>query len=184
MEHQIEQLYNPLFLFIRKRINNLEDAQDLTQEVFLKLANSDLKKIQNVKSWLYSVAQNAITDFYRKKKVLTEEVEDVTDDQEKPESESIVELGKCVASYIDLLPKEYREILRLSELEGLSQKDIATQLDMNYATVRSKIQRGRKKLKDVFTACCTIKQGGKGSIMSHTQNPDWEEKRNCLEDSC
>ena len=54
-------------------------------------------------------------------------------------------------------------------------KDIAAQLNMNYVTVRSKIQRGRRKLKDIFTDCCVITQGGKGSILSY-------EERKCCDD--
>lgn len=64
-------------------------------------------------------------------------------------------------------------LLTLSELENISQKEIAKRLDMNYVTVRSKIQRSRKKLKGVFSDCCTILQGGKGSIL------DYEQKKNC-----
>ena len=67
----------------------------------------------------------------------------------------------------------------LSELKNVPQKEIAAQLNMNYVTVRSKVQRGRKKLKQLFEGCCTVLQGGKGSIMSFESKPDCEKKTSC-----
>ena len=55
---------------------------------------------------------------------------------------------------------------------NVSEKEIAEKTNMNYTTVRSKIQRGRKKLKDIFTDCCVIMQGGRGSILGYeSRNP-------------
>ncbi len=167
MNEQIKHLYNPLFLYIRKRISYLEDAEDLTQEVFYKLAKSDQEKIKNVKHWVYTIAKNTITDYYRKKKIYTEDITNqfVLEDDNSAMAER--ELSGCITHFINELPEEYRQIMRMSELENRSQKDIAEQLNMNYITVRSKIQRGRKKIKDVFTDCCTILQGGRGSIIGY-----------------
>ncbi|BDD05605.1 RNA polymerase sigma factor SigZ [Aureibacter tunicatorum] len=172
-ESQIQELYNPLFLYVRKRINNQEDAEDLTQEVFLKLSKSDSDKVDSLKSWVYTIAKNTITDYYRKKKLQTEVIEDNTFVDEYNENNVVEELGGCIAAYLDKLPDDYRELMKLSEIEGVPQKEIAKQLGLNYVTVRSKIQRGRKKLKNIFSDCCTVSQGGKGSIMSY------EEKSNC-----
>ena len=55
------------------------------------------------------------------------------------------------------------------ELKGIPQKEVAAQLNMNYTTVRSKTQRARRKLKRLFTECCEIKQGAKGSINAITR---------------
>lgn len=172
LQQQIQQLYNPLFLYIKKRVNNQEDAEDLTQEVFFKLSKSDSSKPENIKSWVYTIAKNAITDYYRKKKVLTEDVDNVefVDEEEEDNKEAVNGLSSCVVSFINQLPEEYRSIMILSELENMPQKEIAETLGMNYTTVRSKVQRGRRKLKDVFTDCCTVLQGGKGSILGYSKN--------------
>ncbi|MFV0237311.1 MAG: sigma-70 family RNA polymerase sigma factor [Flavobacteriales bacterium] len=173
MQDQIEQLYKPIFFYIKKRISSREDAEDLTQEVFYKLAKSNQDGIANIKSWIYSIAKNTIIDYYRKKKLPIQEIEDIPFSKEKDEQQAIEELSQCVVSFIKTLPDEDRMLLTLSELENISQKEIAKRLDMNYVTVRSKIQRSRKKLKGVFSDCCTILQGGKGSIL------DYEQKKNC-----
>ena len=170
METQIQELYNPLFLFVRNRIRHREDAEDLTQEVFLKLSKSNGDHIQNVKNWVYTIAKNTITDYYRKKKIQTESLEDATFLVEPKEDDLVRDLSCCIFSYIDQLPEEYQAIMRMSEMEEMPQKEIAEQLGMNYTTVRSKVQRGRKRMRDLFSECCTVLQGGRGSILDYEQN--------------
>ena len=77
MQKQIEQLYNPLFLYIKKRVNDQLDAEDLTQEVFYKLSNSKNSEIKNIKSWMYTIAKNSIIDYYRKHKNIHEDIENL-----------------------------------------------------------------------------------------------------------
>mgnify|MGYP000008374433 CR=1 FL=1 len=180
MQSQVNQLYNPLLGYVRKRVKNQEDAEDLTQDVFLKLSKSNNNGIDNLKSWVYTIAKNTITDYYRKKRLQTNSIEndDTFFDYDTVEDASI-ELGKCVTSFINQLPEEYKELMTLSELKEIPQKEIAKQLDMNYVTVRSKIQRGRKKLKELFEGCCTILQGGKGSIMDYKTKTGCNRKSSC-----
>jgi len=175
MQTQIEQLYNPLLLYVKNRINNKEDAEDITQEVFYKLSKSSNDGVDNLKSWVYTIAKNTITDYYRKNKVHMMDVENNPVFEEEETDGAAKELSNCITSYVDVLPEEYRAIMTLSELENVPQKEIAEKLDMNYATVRSKIQRGRKKLKDMFSDCCTIVQGGKGSILEYVSKDGLDE---------
>lgn len=170
MEKQIEQLYKPLFLYIKKRINNQLDAEDLTQEVFYRLSKSNNENVKNVKSWVYAIAKNTIIDYYRKKKQPTQEIDSIEIQEELSENASIKELSNCIAPFINQLPDNYREIMKLSELEEVSQKEIAERLNMKYVTVRSKIQRGRLKLKDLFSNCCTIIQGANGEIFDYKKD--------------
>lgn len=169
MEQKIEQLYKPLYGYIKKRINNTLDAEDLTQEVFYKLYNSDRDKLENVKSWIYSIAKNSIIDYYRKKRLDTKEInEEFIDEEDK--NEALEELSNCVSPFINQLPDELITIMKLSEIENHSQKDIAEKMNLNYETVRSKIQRGRVKLKLLISNCCSVIQGAKGSIIDFKQN--------------
>ena len=147
----IQSLYDPIALFIKKRVNDISDAEDLTQEVFLRLSKSDINKVENLKSWLYTIAQNTITDYYRKRKLKTEEFNDehpISDDNQK---EIIQELSPCIKNFIDELPTEDRKLMQQIELDEIPQKEVAENLNLNYTTVRSKVQRARKKLKSLFT---------------------------------
>ncbi|HAS45920.1 MAG TPA: RNA polymerase subunit sigma-70 [Microscillaceae bacterium] len=170
MQTQIKELYQPLFLYVKKRVNNNEDAEDLTQEVFYKLSKSKVEDVNNVKNWVYTIAKNTITDYYRKKKVQVEAIDERLVDETYHEDNVVPELSGCVAAFLKQLPEEYRSIMTLSELNNIPQKDIAKQLGMNYTTVRSKVQRGRKKLKEIFATYCTVTQGAKGSILDCEQN--------------
>lgn len=178
MNQQVTQLYQPLLGYVKKRINNLEDAEDLTQEVFLKLSKSDISQVKSVKNWVYTIAKNSITDYYRKKKTPVAELGEMAIADEHTPDDPGAELSNCVTHFLNQLPKEYREIMMLSEIEGMPQKEIAEKLGINYVTVRSKVQRGRKKLKGLFSDCCDVIQGGKGSIL------EVQPRNNCGDQKC
>lgn len=173
MNLDIEPLYQSLYAYIRNRISNVTDAEDVTQDVFLKLSASDLSQVNNVKSWMYAIARNSITDYYRKKKLVTQTSENLLDESSENDQAAIKELGSCVQRFIKQLPEDYQRIMIMSEINNIPQKEIAEILDMNYITVRSKVQRGRSKLKELFTNCCHIEVDKRGAII------DYHEKSNC-----
>lgn len=171
--------YQPIYQFISQRISNTEDAQDLTQEVFYKLIRSSQKgkSIDNPKHWLYAIAKNAVTDYYRKKKVIVEDISTMQFTENTMElleltDEQRIQLKNYLLSLIDELPEDYQQIIKMSELQGIPQKEIAKELGINYATVRSKVQRGRTRLRKAISDCCEIIQGGKGSIIGCIKRPN------------
>lgn len=172
MNQHINKYYKPLFFFVQKRVRNRADAEDLTQDVLYKLVSSDNDKLQNVKSWMYTIAQNTVIDYYRRKKVPMEDIELL--EKEFPDadtdSQAWQEMSACIVPFIAQLPEEYRTLMQLSELDGIPQKELAEKLDMNYTTLRSKVQRGRKKLKQLITSCCTVVQGGRGHIIGYERS--------------
>jgi len=136
--------------------------------------------VGNLKNWVYSIARNTIIDYYRKKKEFTSEIGEAVYIHEEDSKDVAIELGQCISSFISELPEDYKTIMILSEIEGISQKDISEQLGMNYVTVRSKIQRGRKKLKVLISDCCTVFQGGKGSILDYVEKGNCNKGDDCL----
>lgn len=179
MSTEAEQLYNPLFHFVKKRVRNQEDAEDLTQDIFYKLSRSEGKDILSTRRWVYAIARNTITDYYRKKSLVIEDADEVVLLEELERKDPVQELAKCIAYFVDQLPEDYREIMKLSELEGMAQKEIATSLNMKYSTVRSKVQRGRVRLKALFSGCCHIVQGGQGSIVDFRRGNHCSNNRGC-----
>ncbi|MBK3519697.1 sigma-70 family RNA polymerase sigma factor [Carboxylicivirga marina] len=172
MEIQIDTLYKSLYIFIKNRINNNADAQDITQDVFLKLSSSNTEEVKNLKSWMFTVAKNSIIDYYRKNNYhYNSEELPYTEDNDN-NTVAVEELSTCMLTFINQLPADYKELMLLSEINNMPQKEIAEQLGINYATVRSKVQRGRDKLKKLFTDCCNIEQDARNSII------DYEEKTN------
>lgn len=179
MEKEMTTLYAPIYTFVKKRINHVQDAEDITQDVFYKMANTTISDIQNVKSWMYTIAQNTITDYYRKKEpqfVTTEPLE--LPDESPYENELVQEMASCLTVFINQLPQADRKVIIESEIKGKSQKEIALMYDINYVTVRSKIQRGRQKIQKMFVQCCAVKQDRRGGIIEVTPN------QSCNTSSC
>lgn len=142
--------------FIRKRVRNAEDADDILQEVYYQLADADrlLKPIDQMAAWLFTVARNRITDLYRKKKTQAmpeffAETEDegsfkelrdlMFDNGSTPEDDYLrslvwIELEKA----LDDLPEEQRLVFELTELKGLSFKEISEQTGVTVNTLISR----------------------------------------------
>jgi RNA polymerase sigma-70 factor (ECF subfamily) len=68
-------------------------------------------------------------------------------------------------SMIDLLPEEYRDIIIDSEIKGIKQKELAEKYNMAYPSMRSRVQRGRERLKQLFYNCCHIKTDRMGNVL-------------------
>ena len=142
--------------FIRKRVRTIEDADDILQDVYYQLADADrlLKPIDQMAAWLFTIARNRITDLYRKKK--TESMPEIFtesdyegifiefrnlmfDDGSTPEDEYLrslvwTELEKA----LDELPEEQRLAFELTEMKGLSFKEISEQTGVTVNTLISR----------------------------------------------
>jgi RNA polymerase sigma-70 factor, ECF subfamily len=151
--------------FVQKRILNKSEADDILQQLYLKIYKNceQLPDVKNIKAWLYQITRNAVYDFFREssryESISEVELEDLPDDTRH-------DIEALVAPLISLLPQEYAEALRLSELEGISQKEIAERLGISYSGAKSRVQRGREKLKALFLECCHLEFSQDGSIVS------------------
>ncbi len=137
----ISQFGQRLLGFIRKRVNNEADAEDILQDVWYQLtATVDTEPIEQVGSWLFTVARNKITDRYRKKKpelledMISAEDEEgqisfrdiLFDNSNNPETEYLRNLfWEILNESLQELPEEQRNVFVWNELEDISFKDIA-----------------------------------------------------------
>jgi RNA polymerase sigma-70 factor, ECF subfamily len=168
-----QEFHTVLNNYISKRVNNSTDVEDLLQEVFIKIHGgmSTLHKGESLKSWLFTVTRNTIIDYYRKngkKNVLLDENYLDENIAEESDVEPGADLQKCIHRFIDQLPDEYRGLIIDSELNGIKQKDLAGKYNMAYSSVRSRVQRGRSRLKEMFLDCCKIEMDRRGNIMDAT----------------
>jgi RNA polymerase sigma-70 factor (ECF subfamily) len=142
--------------YIAKRVGERDAVDDIVQEVFLKaqLALHTVKSKGSFAAWLFRIAANAIADHYRRQKPS----EELPDEFAAPASESDVvdELAVCVQPMIARLPETYRAPLVMSEIDGLTQKEVARRLGLSLSGAKSRIQRGREKLRQRFEECCDI----------------------------
>lgn len=151
--HIIKAMSRRLLGFIKKRVNSTEDAEDILQEVFYQFAGN-AETITQATSWLFTVANNKITDSYRKKKLpLADDIftssatdEDSFDWKEvllKSDANSETEYLRNIfweelQLALDELPAEQREVFIEHEINGIAFKDIEVKTGVSVATLISR----------------------------------------------
>jgi RNA polymerase sigma-70 factor (ECF subfamily) len=164
------ELRHTLLGFIKTKVNNQEDAEDILQNVFIKVMGNidDLSESQKLQSWIYAITRNSIIDYYRanaKKKDLSydEGLNENFSEQENPDTTK--GLDCCLIGFVNQLPGEYRDIIIDVEINGIKQKELAEKYNLAYPTIRSRVQRGRERLKQILLDCCHIKWDSRGNIL-------------------
>jgi RNA polymerase sigma-70 factor (ECF subfamily) len=174
-QHIWDEFSGKLQSFIFSRVSNQFDADDILQDVFRKIHDNIDSVADNAKiqSWLFRVAQNTIIDHYRfKAKNNFLSIDDNQDVVVSPEEEG--NLNETVASWLNAmisdLPDKYREAIALTEVEGLPQKALAERLGISLSGAKSRVQRGREKLKEMLLDCCHLEFDRLGNVIDYTRN--------------
>ena len=163
--------------FLLARVSRPEDADDLTQEILIKVHKnlSQLKEADKIQSWLFQIARNALTDHYRKSRVSHFRGEAQDGDiifGLKEEKTLRHELAGCLEPFLKQLPHKYREAVVAADLNGVPQKQLAEEWGLSYSALKSRVQRGRVLLKDLFFQCCSYEVDGRGRILSYKSKRD------------
>jgi RNA polymerase sigma-70 factor, ECF subfamily len=152
-----------LYNYALKMTGNSDDAKDLVQDTYMKAFRffGSYEKGTNSKAWLFRIMKNSFINNYRKtanepQKVSYDEVENfldlIKDDSvESPNLEKLMfdnKLGDEVSSALNVLPKEFRDVIILCDIEGWTYEEIAKYMNCPVGTVRSRIHRGRKMLEE------------------------------------
>jgi len=163
----VQEFYNYLKSYILGMVKDKTLAEDIVQEVMIKLIEShqNSKEIKNIKAWLFQVSRHTIYDYYNKNNL-----EYNLDKDWDLEVETGFELSKILVSdyvipMIKLLPEDYATPLMLSDIDKMPQKDIAKQLNLELSATKMRIQRARTKLKDLFVECCHIEYDKQGNFI-------------------
>ncbi|MBE0541632.1 MAG: RNA polymerase sigma factor SigZ [Verrucomicrobia bacterium] len=166
LEHIWHEFAARLGQFIRARVSDPATAEDILQDVFVKIQVrlNQLKDPARLQSWIYLIARNAIIDHYRTRKETVEVPETLTTDHE-PESGEMDELKASFRRMIFSLPDPYREALVLTEFEGLTQQQLADRLGLSLSGAKSRVQRGREQLKQRLHECCTFEFDRRGKVI-------------------
>jgi RNA polymerase sigma-70 factor (ECF subfamily) len=108
-----------LIRYIIKRVANAEDAEDILQEVFLKIHNNlkNLEDEKKIHAWIYTIARNTITDYYRKNSRMPEltELDENISENNSLELTASLEIAACLQGMIDNLPEKYKVVILQSE---------------------------------------------------------------------
>lgn len=171
----VSEFYNYLKVYILKKVKDKTISEDIVQEVMVKLLESHQKstEIKNIKAWLFQVSRNTIYDYYQKNKLVYNLDNDW--DLEGAETDfSKIVVSDYVIPMINLLPKEYGTLLKLSDIDKVPQKEIAKQFNLGLSATKMRIQRGRLKLRELFVECCDITYDKNGNFAGCTIKPSCE----------
>lgn len=152
IESIFDQYFETVYRFVYFRISSRCEAEDLTSEIFMKIVkNFDSfheKEGANILSWIMQITRNSLIDYYRKKKINIEPLDNIEKVElvtleEKIDQKMQLEL---VFAALNKLPERQREIALLRFEVGLSNQEIAELLGLEISTVSSTITRIRQFL--------------------------------------
>jgi len=161
-------LHAPLARFVGARVADPVAAEDLVQDVYLRLhAHADqLRSVRNLRGWVYQVARHAIIDYYRRRRITLELPETLALPPDPCEDDVLCELAPGVADMVASLPDRYSQALHLVELQGLTQSAAAARLGISLSGMKSRVQRGREMLRQRLLACCHFELDRHGRVIS------------------
>lgn len=167
-----------LYRYILSRVKDKDVSKDILQDTFIKIQKniSTLKDEKSLKFWIYKITYNSIIDYFRTLNHDRNDLKEIydengnTDKTEKEDKTS--ELAECIVPFINKLPDKYKEALTLTEFKNYSQLELAEHLGISYSGAKSRVQRAKLKLKEIFEECCNISYDKYGNIIDY-------KSRNC-----
>ena len=150
-------------------------VDDVTGDVLLRLlrCQEDLIAAQNPLAWMLRVASNVIADYHRRRaaearaKANAGMDSGLEPDPASPNDNLAAEFSQCVGPFIRALPPRYSEAILLTDLEGLTQREAAKRLGLSLSGMKSRVQRGRAKLKQALLRCCDIQTDRYGTVLDY-----------------
>ena len=173
VEDAWQQLRGELRRFLAARLpGSSSAADDLLQDVFLRVQRkaAELPTITNLRAWLFQITRHALIDHQRAHtRRKTEELpETIAAEPTDPILERIREkLAPCLRVMIDELPEPYASALRLVELQELPQAKAAKELGISLTALKSRVKRGRERLKNVLLECCQFEVSASGRVLDY-----------------
>lgn len=162
-----KEYQKPIYNYLLRMTQNKSEAEDLTQETFIKV-NQSLSKFRgdsSLSTWLYRIATNTSHDYFRKKTVQKSKdslsIEESETGNEKAiydefsSTENLAaqsEMSTCVQDFILSLKTDYRSVLVLHDMQGLKNREIADVLNCTLDTVKIRLYRARKELQKTLKA--------------------------------
>jgi RNA polymerase sigma-70 factor (ECF subfamily) len=170
MSQATEELWrsysDDLLRYIRRRVSDEATAEDLRQDVFLQMQRHlpSLRDDERIAGWMYRIARNRIVDHYRGQRPNERLNHEVPGEEEEARELNYI-AGSWLRARIEELPEPYRETMRLVELEGKSQTEVAALLGLSVSGAKSRVQRGRSMLRESLDECCRIERDRRGNII-------------------
>lgn len=178
-EQMWREMLPQLRKFVRRRIADPDRADDLVAEILLRIHQNvaSLDDQELLPNWVFRIARNAVIDEYRRagrsREQLTatlpeHSIESFTD-QDEPGA--VRELSACLRPMLGGLPAEQREALEMVDLTGMTQAEAAQRTGVSLSGMKSRVQRGRRRLAELLGQCCALTLDGRGVPMDYEPPP-------------
>jgi RNA polymerase sigma-70 factor (ECF subfamily) len=160
--------------FVARQVPAAE-VDDVLQDVFVRIQRGlgSLRDEERFTSWLFQVARSSVAEHVRDKarhpiapEPAVELGADTVDEDDREASRS---LSACVSLFVARLPSPYREAVTLVELEGLTSREAAEMVGISISGMKSRVQRGRAQLRELFDQCCVIALDARGKVTSFSR---------------
>ncbi len=166
------EFHRELLRFIRKRVKDDDVAKDLLQDIFIKihLRKGTLNDADKLTSWVFQITRNSILDYFKKKKPERDLPQNVADMDAGVTYNN--EFADCLKPFIQNLPILYRDAIIETEMNGMSQKEFAEKMNISHSGAKSRVQRGRQQLVELFNQCCHYTKDSYGNIVDYDRRSD------------
>ena len=154
---EVEERLRP---FVARRVPDA-DVDDVMQDVFVRMQRglAGLRDDERLGAWLFQVARSAISEHGRARArhpLADGDPPEGAAPSDEDDREAARHLSGCVAMFVARLPSPYREAVTLVELEGLTAREAAELAGVSTSGMKSRVQRGRARLRAMFEDCCAI----------------------------
>lgn len=172
--------------FIARRVRDA-DVDDLVQDVFIRIQRGlpSLRDDQRFGAWVYQIARSVIADHSRNVARHPQASMELPEPSYSQDEDDTGVVEEEVASYaallVSALPSPYREALTLTELNGLTQKEAAEKLGVSLSGMKSRVQRGREKLRTALEDCCHIALDAHRRVVDCHPRTDGKQPEGCCE---
>jgi len=155
---------NELLGYVTKKVKDKSLAEDIVHDVFLKVQAKagQVRDEEKMIGWIYRITKNTIIDHFRFQSRIVKS-EDLDWEDDKTYLNQCVE--RCLTDKLAELPQKYREALELSEVQGVSQLDLARRLNISYSGAKSRVQRARQMLRDMMEREYHVKLDNYGNVI-------------------
>ena len=149
--------------FIHRRVRDKAVAEDILQDVFLKMYTrmDQLNDSEKITAWMYQITRNTITDYFRSQ---NKSVTLLDLDWESDHTNLNDCVYSCLKEVLSTLPAKYRQAIELTEHDNLSQLQLAERLNISYSGAKSRVQRARQMLKRKMDEQYTITLDAYGNV--------------------
>jgi RNA polymerase sigma-70 factor, ECF subfamily len=176
-EQMWREVIAQLRAFVGRRIVDPGRAEDLVAEILLRIHQNlgSLDDRELLAHWVSRVARNAVIDEYRRAARAREQLVAAPEDGvvEEPDDSGDVldELAHCLRPLLDGLPREQRRAVEMVDLDGMGQAEAASREGVSLSGMKSRVQRGRRRLAELLGQCCTLTLDARGVPMDYEPPP-------------